>query len=196
MKKVKEDNDEIIEKTDSSIEPTMDEDIEIEFDDFISFANVPKKDDKGYVRGKLIKIEKTELLNKKKNIKEDDEDLTNKCFKFCFLMEGTSETIKMNRLTGTNLRPEKVYTKTKGVKQQNPEYNAFTEMCLKLEIINEKDLISKNKSILADISKIIKSTTTEKPIYIKAKLQQSTNSSKETSFETINIKSIKVIEDF
>jgi hypothetical protein len=102
----------------------------------------------------------------------------------------------MSRLTGTNLRPEKVHVKAKGrgKKQEQPEYNAFTEICLRLGIIKEKELEEKNKNLLTDITNAIKNVSTENPIYIKAKLQMSETG--DTSFETINIKSIETIDQF
>ena len=166
-----------------------------DLDEYVAFANTPSKDDKGYVKAKLIKIEKKTTISSKKRTSRDlADDITQKCFKFIFEVVGTKENITMSILTGTNIRPDKVYVKAKGrgKTKEQPEYNKLTELLLRLNVFTVDELEKRDEIVLSKTSNLIK-TINEKPIYIQGKLEIQNN---ETTFETINIKSIEVIPAF
>ena len=166
-----------------------------DLDEYVSFANTPLKDDKGYIKAKLVKIDRKLLISSKKRTSRDlADDVTQKAFKFIFEVVGTKENITMSILTGTNIRPDKVHVKAKGrgKTKEQPEYNKLTELLLRLKVFTVEELEKRDEIILNKISNFIKNIS-EKPIYIKAKLETQNN---ETTFETLNIKSIEVIPSF
>ena len=179
---------------------TRNEEIEIldvDYDDNLGFANNPLKDNEGYVKGKLIEIKNHTLIDKKKRTStEFADDITKKCLMFIFSMEGTTEPIRMSKLTGTNIRPEKIHVKAKGrgKDKEQPEYNALTEMCLRLGVFKHSELKTNNKELIEKIRLAMKNTSPEKPVYIKTKLQLIDN--EENQFESINMKTIQVIDKF
>ncbi len=169
--------------------------IDVDYDDYLSFANSPLKDDKGYIKAKLIKIDKTQTISRQNRTTRDlADDITQKCFKFIFDVVGTKENITMSILTGTNIRPDKVYIKAKGrgKTKEQPEYNKLTELLLRLNIFTVDELEKRDESVLSKTANLIKAIK-DNPIYIKAKLEIQNN---ETTFETLNIKSIEVIPSF
>lgn len=108
-------------------------------------------------------------------------------------MEGAEEPILMTKITGLNVRHEKMTIKS-NKKDQNLEYNNLTELCLKFNIIQENELENRDSNVLSKISQSIKEISKENPIYIKAKL--TSNDKIDSVFETIDISTIKVIEKF
>jgi len=166
-----------------------------DLDEFVSFANTPLKDELGYVKAKLIKIERKLLLSSKKRTSKDlSDDVTQKAFKFVFNVVGSRENIIMSLLTGTNIRPDKVYVKSKGrgKTKEQPEYNKLTELLLRLNVFNVEELEKRDEVVLNKTTNLIKNIG-ENPIYIKAKLEIQNN---ESTFETLNIKSIEIIPKF
>jgi len=166
-----------------------------DLDEYVSFANTPLKDDKGYIKAKLVKIEKRQMISSKKRTSRDlADDITQKCFKFIFDVVGNKEIITMSILTGTNIRPDKVHVKAKGrgKSKEQPEYNKLTELLLRLNVFSIDELEKRDEVVLSKTSNLIK-TINEKPIYLKGKLEIQNN---ETTFETLNIKSIEVIPAF
>jgi hypothetical protein len=169
--------------------------IDVDFDDYLGFANTPLKDDKSYIKAKLTKIEKKLTINSKNRTSRDlADDITQKCFKFVFDVIGNKENITMSILTGTNIRPDKVHVKAKGrgKTKEQPEYNKLTELLLRLNVFTIEELNKRDEIVLNKTSNLIKNIG-EKPIYIKAKLEIQNN---DTTFETINIKSIEIIPNF
>ena len=169
--------------------------LDVDFDDCIGFANRPIKTPDGYIKGQLISMKPTQIIVKKERTKKSfEDDTTQKVLKFIFLVEGSVEPIKLSKITGTNLSTDKVHVKAKGrgENKEVPEYNALTEMCLKLGIFKEKELVDNNKELLDKIKKAMSSITEESPIYIKAKLEVSDNS----DFENINMRTIELIEKY
>ena len=76
-----------------------------DLDEYVSFANTPLKDDKGYIKAKLVKIDRKLLISSKKRTSRDlADDVTQKAFKFIFEVVGTKENITMSILTGTNIK--------------------------------------------------------------------------------------------
>ena len=61
-----------------------------DIDEFLTFANTPLKDDKGYVKGKLVKIDRV-LINssQKRTTRFLSDDITQKAFKFIFEIVGS-----------------------------------------------------------------------------------------------------------
>ena len=56
-----------------------------DLDEYVSFANTPLKDDKGYIKAKLVKIDRKLLISSKKRTSRDlADDVTQKAFKFIF----------------------------------------------------------------------------------------------------------------
>jgi len=169
--------------------------IDVDFDDYLGFANTPLKDDKGYIKAKLTKIEKKLTISSKNRTSRDlADDITQKCFKFIFDVVGNKENITMSILTGTNIRPDKVHVKAKGrgKTKEQPEYNKLTELLLRLKVFNVEELEKRDEIVLKKTSDLIKNIS-QKPICVKAKLEIQNN---DTTFETINIKSIEVIPSF
>ena len=135
------------------------------------------------------------ISKEKRTIKSLEDDKTYKAFVFDFLIESTGDKpIKMNVRTGTLISPEKTHIKAKGrgKTKEQPEYNKLTELLLRLKVFNVEELEKRDEIILNKTSNFIKNIS-EKPIYIKAKLETQNN---ETTFETLNIKSIEVIPSF
>jgi len=166
-----------------------------DLDEYVSFANTPLKDDKGYIKAKLVKIDRKLLISSKKRTSRDlADDITQKAFKFIFDVVGTKENITMSILTGTNIRPDKVHIKAKGrgKTKEQPEYNKLTELLIRLNVFTIEELDKRDELVLNKTSNFIKNIS-EKPIYIKAKLEIQNN---ETSFENLNIKSIEIIPSF
>ena len=98
-------------------------------------------------------------------------------------------------MTGTKINTEIKHVKAKGRgSKEQEEYNALTEMCLKLGIFNKKDVKGENNQVLLDnLKNAVKSISSDKPIYIKTKLE---TSEKSTEFENINIRTIQLIDKF
>jgi hypothetical protein len=166
--------------------------IDVDYDDYLGFANSPLKDDKGYIKAKLVKIDKTLTISSNNRTTKDlADDITQKCFKFVFDVVGTKENITMSILTGTNIRPDKVYIKAKGrgKNKEQPEYNKLTELLLRLNVFTIEELEKRDETVLSKTTNLIK-TIKENPICIKAKLDIQNN---DTTFETLNIKSIEII---
>ena len=166
-----------------------------DFDEDVSFANTPLKDDKGYIKAKLVKIDKRYInTTKTRTIRDLADDVTQKAFRFIFEVVGNKENITMSILTGTNIRPDKVHVKAKGrgKTKEQPEYNKLTELLLRLKVFTVEELEKRDEIVLNKTSNLIK-TISEKPICIKAKLEIQNN---ETTFENLNIKSIEVISNF
>jgi hypothetical protein len=171
-------------------------DSDFDFDDCIGIANRPAKGVDGFVRGKLVGIDLRNIEVKKPRSKNNPEDdLIQKVLKFTFLMEGKREDITMSKITGTKISTEVVHTKGKGRgSKEEDEYNALTEMCLKLGIFKKEEIADdKQEILLKKLKEAVNTISNEKPIYIKTKLE---TSEKSTEFENINVRSIKLIEKF
>jgi hypothetical protein len=169
--------------------------LDVDFDDCIGFANRPIKSTDGYIKGKLISMKPTQIIVKQKRTKKSfEDDTTQKVLKFIFLVDGSVEPIKMSKITGTNLSTDKVHVKAKGrgVNKESPEYNALTEMCLKLGIFKESELSDNNNELLDKVKEAMTTITESNPIYIKAKLEIGDNS----DFENINMRTIELIEKY
>ena len=82
--------------------------------------------------------------------------------------------------------------KGRGKTKEQPEYNKLTELLLRLNVFTIEELDKRDEIVLNKTSNFVK-TISEKPVYIKAKLEIQNN---ETSFETLNIKSIEIIPKF
>jgi hypothetical protein len=167
----------------------------IDFDEDLKFSNAPKKDLEGYVKAKIIKIEKTTCFDtKERTSKTLQDDKTYISIQFSYLLEGVVDVISGSLRTGTNLNPEKVHIKAKGrgVKNEKPEYNAFTEMCLRLNLIDIKRLEDRDSKILIELAKKMKSVTKENPLYIKTKLTRAENS----LMEVVDIRTVELINKF
>ena len=172
------------------------QDSDFDFDDCVGIANRPAKSLNGYVRGKLTSIDLRNIEVKKPRSKNDPEDdVVQTVFKFTFLMEGKREDITMTRITGTKISTEVAHTKGKGRgKDEVHEYNALTEMCLKLGIFKKDEISDDNQELLLKkLKEAVKSISEEKPIYIKTKLEAS---EKSAEFENISVRTIELIEKF
>lgn len=170
-------------------------DIDFDFDECAGIANRPVKDLDGFVKGKLTSIDiQTRDFKKPRSKNDFEDDIVQKVFMFTFMMEGKTEPIKMTRMTGTKINTEVKHIKAKGRgSKEQEEYNALTEMCLKLGIFNKKDVRDENNQVLLDnLKNAVKTVSNDKPIYIKTKLE---TSEKSTEFENINIRTIKLIDD-
>jgi len=169
-------------------------DIDFDFDECAGIANRPIKDLDGFVKGKLTSITiRTETFKTPRSKKNPEDDRVQKVFVFTFIMEGKTEPIKMTKMTGTKISTEIVHVNAKGRgSKEKPEYNALTEICLKLGILTLKDVKEENTKILLDsLKKAVKTVSEDKPIYIKTKLENSDN-----ALENILIRSIELIEKF
>lgn len=174
----------------------MSDSIDLEdFEDEIGIANKPVKDTEGYVNAKLVKMRPDTIKHKKKrSSREYGDDLTQKCIKFSFLVDGLVEPIHMSKITGTNISVEPTHTvaKGRGKKKEKPEYNAFTEMCLKLGVLLEEDLKKEHKNLLDKLKKAMITISEEKPIHVKTKLMSVEKV--EGDLETIDVRSLKLVK--
>jgi hypothetical protein len=171
-------------------------DSDFDFDDCVGIANRPAKGIDGFVRGKLIGIDLRNIEIKKPRSKNDPEDdVVQTVLKFSFLIEGKREDISMSRITGTKISTDVAHTKAKGRgSKEEHEYNALTEICLKLAIFKKDEITDdKQELLLKKLKEAVESVSVEKPIYIKTKLE---TSEKSAEFENINIRSIELIEKF
>jgi hypothetical protein len=169
--------------------------LDMNFDDDLRFANSPKKDNQGFVKAKITKIEKTTCFDtKERTSKTLQDDKTYIAIQFNYLLEGITETINGSLRTGTNLNPEKVYIKAKGrgAKNEKPEYNAFTEMCLRLGLIDIKRLEERDYNLLPELFNKMKNVSDNNPIYIKTKLTHNENN----MMEILDIRTVELIEKF
>lgn len=168
-----------------------------DFDTEYTFANYPIKDKDGFVRAKLIevKLDRTRVT-KQRTSKELQDDKTVIVTKFNFLLEGASKPIKSKRNTGTSLNPNKIYIKAKGrgANKEQPEYNAFTEMCLNLGFITLDQLNSRPEDISNILKSAFKAVSEENPVCIRTKLIHDDET--DSHFENVNIKTIEKIESF
>ena len=165
-----------------------------DIDEFVGFANTPLKDDKGYIKAKLVKIDKKLILSSKKRTSRDlADDITQKAFKFIFEVVGTKENITMSILTGTNIRPDKVHVKAKGrgKTKEQPEYNKLTELLLRLKIATIEEISSFDNKKTDEILKRMREANTNH-IFIKSKLQIQ----EDGEFETLNPRTIEKIKSF
>ena len=166
-----------------------------DIDEFLTFANTPLKDDKGYVKGKLVKIDRV-LINssQKRTTRFLSDDVTQKAFKFIFEIVGSKENIKMTILTGTNVSPDIKHIKAqgRGKNKEQPEYNKLTELLLRLNVFNIDELKRRDELVLNKTADFIKNIE-KNNIYIKSKLEMQNN---DTSFTSLYIKSIEVIPAF
>ncbi len=166
-----------------------------DLDEYVSFANTPLKDDKGYIKAKLVKIDRKLLISSKKRTSRDlADDVTQKAFKFIFDVVGTKENITMSILTGTNIRPDKVHVKAKGrgKTKEQPEYNKLTELLLRLNVFTIDELKRRDELVLNKTADFIKNIE-KNNIYIKSRLEMQNN---DTSFTSLYIKSIELIPKF
>lgn len=172
----------------------MSDNIDLEdFEDEIGIANKPVKNTEGYVKARLVKMRPDTIKHKKKrSSREYGDDLTQKCIKFSFLVDGLVEPIHMSKITGTNISVEPTHTvaKGRGKKKEKPEYNAFTEMCLKLGILTEEDLTKEHKALLDKIKKAMLTISEENPIEVKTKLMSVDKV--DGDLETIDVRSLKL----
>lgn len=168
-----------------------------DFDSEYTFANYPIKDKDGFVRAKLIEVKLDRTRNtKQRTSKTLQDDTTIIVTKFNFLLEGASKPIKSSRMTGTSLNPNKVYIKAKGrgANKEQPEYNAFTEMCLRLEFITLDQLNSRPEDISTILKTAFKAVSEENPVYVKTQLIN--DDDENNYFENVNIKTIERIKPF
>lgn len=166
-----------------------------DFDEDFKYANSPKKNVSGFVKGQVIKIEKKNFIDKKERTSKSlQDDRSYIGVEFTFLLEGIIEPIKTTLRTGTNLNPDKIHVKAKGrgAKTEKPEYNAFTEICLRLGLIDIQKLENRDVEMLANLTSKFKEISQEKPIYIKTQLTLP----EELQIEIVNIRSIELIETF
>jgi hypothetical protein len=169
---------------------------DFDFDDCVGIANRPSKDIKGFVRGKLTGIDLRNIEVKKPRSKNDfEDDVIQKVFKFSFKMEGKREFILMSKITGTKINTDIVHVKGKGRgSKEESEYNALTELCLKLGIFKKEDITDdKQELLLKNLKEAVQTINEDKPVYIKTKLE---TSEKSNEFENINSRTIELIEKF
>lgn len=168
-----------------------------DFESEFSFSNYPIKGDDGFVRAKLIEVKLARTrTTKQRNSKELQDDTTVIVTRFSFLLEGASKPINSSVITGTNLNPLKVHVKAKGrgAKKEQPEYNAFTEMCLRTGFITLEQLNSRPQDISTILKEAFKAVSQDNPVHLKTQLvidDEETN-----HFEKISIKTIAKIEYF
>ncbi len=123
-------------------------------------TNRPNKDFGGYVKGKLVFI-KTKQQNRKKFLR------------FGFIIEGTSEPIKMSKTTPNLISSDVIHLKIDGRrKREQLKCNALTEMCIKLGIFNIRDVKNNNNVAIDKLNNAYKTISEESPIYIKTKLER------------------------
>jgi hypothetical protein len=168
----------------------------LDFDNDYTFANYPLKDSSDFVRAKLVEVKPDKIKDTgKKTSKTLQDDKTYKVTRFNFLLEGASTPIKNSVITGKNLNPMKVFkSKVKGNKKELPEYNAFTEICLRLGFITMEQLNSRPEDISMHLKKVFSSVSEEKPVFIKTQLVNIESDS--TTLEAVNIKTIELIKTF
>ena len=51
------------------------------------------------------------------------DDITQKCYKSLFMIEGTNDPVYMSKMTGTNVRTEKVHFTAKSRGKKNKKVN-------------------------------------------------------------------------
>lgn len=177
----------IVKKDDYKINVDIDE---LDFNES-NANNRPNKDFDGYVNGKLVSFKMEERTFAKPRFKNDFADDVQKVCMFNFVIEGKSEPIKMSRMTGTKINTEAKHIKAKGRgKKEQEEYNALTEMCIKLGIFNIQDVKDDNtKTLLDNLKNAYKTISEESPIYIKTKLERC---KKSYNLENIDISTIKL----
>ena len=162
-----------------------------DFDSEYTFANYPLKDKDGFVRAKLIEVRPDKIKDiKQRTSKTLQDEKTYIATRFVFLLEGASNPIKSSAITGTILNPNKVYIKAKGrgATKEQPEYNLFTEMCLRLGFISLEQLNSRPEDISEILKKAFKAVSEDKPVFIKTQLINTDLDT--TTLETVNIKTI------
>jgi len=167
-----------------------------DFDSDYTFANYPLKDAEGFVKAKLIEVKLDRTRNtKQRTSKSLQDDTTIIVTKFNFLLEGASKPIKSKRNTGTSLNPNKIYIKAKGrgSSKEQPEYNAFTEMCLRLGFITLEQLNSRPEDISNILKTAFKAVSEENPIYIKTQLVNDDET--DSYFENVNIRTIERLKE-
>lgn len=170
--------------------------MDFDFDECVGIANRPVKDLQGYVKGKLIGIDLRNIEVKKPRSKNDfEDDIVQKVFKFSFMMEGKREPIFMSKITGTKINTDVVHVKAKGRgTKEESEYNALTELCLKLGIFKKEDITNdRQELLLKNLKEAVQSISKDNPVYIKTKLETSEKSSE---FENINSRTIELIDKF
>lgn len=168
-----------------------------DFDSEYTFANYPLKDKDLYVRAKLIEVKPDKIKDtKQRTSKTFQDEKTSIVTRFNFLLEGASKPIKTSVVTGTSLNPNKIYIKAKGrgSNKEQPEYNAFTEMCLRLGFISIEHLNSRPEDISNILKSAFKAVSEEKPIFVKVQLINT--DSENSHLEVVNIKTLSQIKFF
>lgn len=161
----------------------------------LGFANLPIKDNEGFVRGKLTEISYKTFISKEKRTKKSlEDDKTYNAFVFNFEIESTGDKpIKMNIRTGTLISPEKSHIKAKGrgKTKEQPEYNKLTELLLRLKIATIEEISSFDNKKTDEILKRMREANSNH-IFIKSKLQIQ----EDGEFETLNPRTIEKINSF
>lgn len=161
----------------------------------LSFANLPIKDNDGFVRGKLTEISYKNFISKEKRTNKNlEDDKTYNAFVFNFEIESTGDKpIKMNIRTGTLISPEKSHIKAKGrgKNKEQPEYNKLTELLLRLKIATIEEIASFDNKKTDEILKRMREANNNH-IFIKSKLQIQ----EDGEFETLNPRTIEKINSF
>ena len=130
---------------------------ELDFDES-NVTNRPNEDFDGYVKGKLVSIT-TKQQNRKKFLS------------FNFIIEGTSEPIKMSKTTANLINSDVIHLKIDGRrKREQLKCNALTEMCIKLGIFNIRDVKNNNNVAIDKLNNAYKTISEANPIYIKTRL--------------------------
>jgi hypothetical protein len=179
-----------------NIEEIMSVDLS-DFDSEYTFANYPLKDKDNFVKAKLIEVKPDKLKDiKQRTSKTLQDEKTVIVTRFSFLLEGANKPIKNSVITGTSLNPNKVYIKAKGrgANKEEPEYNAFTEICLRLGFINLEQLNSRPEDISIILKNAFKSVSEDKPVFVKTQLINTDLDA--TTLEVVNIKTIEKIKPF
>jgi len=168
-----------------------------DFDNEYTIANFPLKDSNNFVKAQLVEVKLDKIRDTKKRTSTTlQDDKTYIVTRFNFLLEGASKPIKNSVITGTNLNPNKVHIKAKGrgAKKEQPEYNGFTEICLRLGFVTIEQLNKRPEDISEILKKCFKAVSSSKPIFIKTQLINVDTET--TTLETVNIKTIEQIGSF
>jgi hypothetical protein len=171
----------------------------------LSKSKVVIKDDNGYFRGKLEKIELVEVdYNEQVDINSerlvDEGRKIQLRFNFLLYTDDPNAQVSKNILVGTNLNKEPVSSKykTRGNKKMKNVFNKFTELCLRLGFMSTDEFKVFDENLNNKIQKILETyneRNDDEKILIAARFMEDKEKIVINPFEIIKVDTIDYAEN-
>jgi len=180
---------------------------DIKTDLSLSKSRAVLKDDNGYFRGRLQKIELVEVdyiddvpLNIHSERTVDEGKKIQLAFNFNLFTENDKEPISKKLLTGTNFSKEPIVQKYKsrGNKEMKNIFNRFTEICLRLGFVSTSDFKTYDDLLSEKIEKTLqnyKDRSEEEKVLIPGRFIDGHNKRVIDIFELTRVKTIEYKEN-